>query len=198
MPVEQIPLLGRHNVENVLAALAATSLLDVSKQTMAAAVRSFRPAPHRLQTVAARQGIRYIDDSIATSPARASVALQALDAPILLIAGGRDKHLPWEDFARLVVRKARCLFLIGEAAPLIEDSVRRQLGHEDAVLRLEAIQRCSSLEEAVAAAGLTAVAGDVVLLSPGCTSYDMFSNFEERGDVFARAVEALHAVEAWR
>lgn len=198
MPVDHIPLLGQHNVENVLAALAASVILEVSPEAMAAGVASFRPAPHRLQTVAARDGIRYVDDSIATSPARAIVALQALDAPILLIAGGRDKHLPWEDFARLVVQKARGLFLIGEAARLIDDAVRQQLHRSGGMLRPEAIRHYSSLQEAVAAASRAAVPGDVVLLSPGCTSYDMFSNFEERGAAFTHAVEALDAVEAWR
>jgi UDP-N-acetylmuramoylalanine--D-glutamate ligase len=196
MPVAQIPLLGQHNMENVLAALAASAILEIDPETMATAVTSFRPAPHRLQTVANRRGIRYVDDSIATSPSRAIVALQALDAPILLIAGGRDKHLPWEDFARLVVQKARGLFLLGEAASLIEGAVCRELRHSPGLLRPDAIHHFSSLEDAVAAASREAMEGDVVLLSPGCTSYDMFSNFEERGVAFSHAVEALDAVEA--
>ena len=191
LPVDDIPLLGRHNVENVLAALAATDLLKIAPEAMAEAVRTFRPAPHRLQTVRDRAGVRYIDDSIATSPARAIVALQALDAPVLLIAGGRDKQLPWEEFAALVGRKARAVFLIGEAAPVIERAVRPHLSH--GLLRADAVRHCSSLQEAVMAASRLAVPGDVVLLSPGCTSYDMFADFEERGMVFVRAVEALDA-----
>ncbi|HZU12561.1 MAG TPA: UDP-N-acetylmuramoyl-L-alanine--D-glutamate ligase [Chloroflexota bacterium] len=183
-----VPLLGRHNLENVSAAAVTADLLGVPTPVIASAIRTFRPAPHRLQTVAERGGVRYIDDSIATSPARASVALQAIDAPVLLIAGGRDKRLPWDDFARLAVRKVRSLYLIGEAAPLIEDAVRRQEGGI-----LEHIARCRTLTEAVKAAGSAARPGDVVLLSPGCASYDMFKDFEERGRLFAQSVEALSA-----
>jgi len=193
MRVGDIPLPGRHNVENVLAAAAAADLLEVAPDTIAAAVRSFRPAPHRLQTVAEYGGVRYVDDSIATSPARASVALEALDAPLVLIAGGRDKNLPWDDLARLIARKVRALLLIGEAAPLIEDAVRARLSGAPAELSGDRILRCRTLEEAVGRASRLAAPGDVVLLSPGCASYDMFNDFEERGRAFARAVEALHA-----
>lgn len=193
MDASDVPLLGRHNLENVLAAFATADLFGVRPETMASAVRTFRPAPHRLQPVGEYRGVRFVDDSIATSPARAIVALEALSCPILLIAGGRDKHLPWDEFSALVVRKVRALFLIGEAAPLIEDAVRRQLAAADSILTEEMIRHSSSLEEAVRRAAQMAEAGDVVLLSPGCTSYDMFTNFEERGQAFAQALEALHA-----
>lgn len=193
MSSRDVPLLGRHNLENVLAAVAAVDLLGVPLHQMAGAIRTYRPAPHRLETVAVRDGVRYVDDSIATSPARASVALQAIDAPILLIAGGRDKKLPWEEFARLVAERARALFLIGEAAEQIERAVRDALREVSGALSETTIHRCESLEHAVQSARATARPGDVVLLSPACTSYDMFSDFEERGQVFARTVEALHA-----
>jgi UDP-N-acetylmuramoylalanine--D-glutamate ligase len=193
MPVADIPLLGRHNVENVLAALAVGSIFEVEPVDMAAAVRAFRPAPHRLQTVLQRDGVRYIDDSIATSPARSMVALEAIEAPTVLIAGGRDKNLPWEDFAHLAARRLKGLLLVGEAADTIERAVRSELSPTSR-LHLNAVRRCASLEEAVEEAGRMAAAGDVVLLSPGCASYDMFRNFEERGDAFARSVEALCAV----
>ena len=193
MPVADVPLLGRHNVENVLAAAAVARLLDVEPDVIAGAVRSFRPPPHRLEVVAERDGVRYIDDSIATSPARAMAALHAIDDPILLIAGGRDKHVPWDDFARLVADRVRTLLLIGEAAPTIAGEVRNRL-EGDAVLSESAIRHCSSLEEAVARATHDADRGDVVLLSPACASYDMFTDFEARGAAFRRAVEALVAV----
>lgn len=199
MACADIPLLGRHNVENVLAALAAADILRVDPERMAGGVRTFRPAPHRLQLVGERNGVCYVNDSIATSPARALVALQAFDAPILLIAGGRDKNLPWQEFAAAVVQKARALYLIGEAASLIERAVRAELAQGLSAasglarLRPEAIFPCASLAEAVAAAGALALPGEVVLLSPGCASYDMFADFEERGARFARAVEALDA-----
>jgi UDP-N-acetylmuramoylalanine--D-glutamate ligase len=191
MACADVPLLGRHNVENVLAALAATAVLEIEPEAMAAAVPTYRPAPHRLQPVGDRDGVLYIDDSIATSPARALVALEAIDAPILLIAGGRDKKLPWDEFAEMVVQKARALLLIGESAPIIERAVRARIG---ATSRLSenAILRCESLWEAVSSASRMAVPGEVVLLSPGCASYDMFRDFEERGTLFIRAVEALN------
>lgn len=193
LPIPEIPLLGRHNVENILAALAAADILGVAKEAMTDAVKSYRPAPHRLEVVAELAGVRYVDDSIATSPARASVALGALDGAVLLIAGGRDKALPWDDFARLVVRKAKALFLLGEAAVLIKQAVENQLATRDGLLRKEAIYLCRSLSEAVRQASQIAAPGEVVLLSPGCASYDMFADFEERGETFAREVEALSA-----
>ncbi|HEX6510242.1 MAG TPA: UDP-N-acetylmuramoyl-L-alanine--D-glutamate ligase [Chloroflexota bacterium] len=192
LPVAEIPLLGRHNVENVMAAVVVADILGVAPGIMAAAIRTFRPAPHRLELVAERDGVRYIDDSIATSPARAQVALEAIDQPIVLIAGGRDKRLPWEAFARVVSRRVRVLLLIGEAAPIIEEAVRCQT-NAPGDAGSPCIVRCGSLGEAVAEAHRLARPGEVVLLSPACTSYDMFTDFEERGRMFARAVEALDA-----
>ncbi len=190
MQESDVPLLGRHNLENVLAALAASTIVGAVPEQMRVAIESFHPAPHRLQTVARRDGVLYIDDSIATSPARACVAVEAIDAPVLLIAGGRDKRLPWDDFAHLAARRVRMLFLIGEAADDIERAVNRAAGENDL---LEAVVRCRTLDEAVGRAARSARVGEVVLLSPACTSYDMFSDYEERGDAFARAVERLHA-----
>ena len=193
LPVDEIPLLGTHNVENVLAAVTSAAILGLQPEEMALAIRSFRPAAHRLQTVGRVRGVSYVDDSIATTPARAQVALQAIESAIVLIAGGRDKRLPWEDFARTVARRVRVLLLIGEAADQIEQAVRAALETWNGTLEKQNIVRCSSLDGAVATACQLARPGETVLLSPACTSYDMFSNFEERGREFARAVEGLHA-----
>jgi len=193
MPVDDVPLLGEHNLENVLAAVAATTPLGVDVAAQREAITSFHPAPHRLQVVGDRDGVTYIDDSIATSPARAVVALRALSQPVLLIAGGRDKNLPWEEFARVAVERVRAMYLIGEAAPLIRAAVERAMGgHHDTLDRAH-IFGCDSLDEAVDRACVAARPGDVVLLSPGCTSYDMFRDFEERGTAFTRAVEKVYA-----
>ncbi|MGH2442222.1 MAG: UDP-N-acetylmuramoyl-L-alanine--D-glutamate ligase [Chloroflexota bacterium] len=193
MQTGEVPLLGEHNRENLMAALAVAALLDVPARAMRSAVMSFRAPAHRLETVTVRDGIRYVDDSIATSPARASVALRAMDAPVILIAGGRDKNLPWEDFAGMAVRTVRVLLLIGEAAPKIENAMREVLSIASGLLKPQAIKRCASLETAVHEARSLAHPGDIVLLAPGCTSYDMFANFAERGNAFVRAVERLDA-----
>jgi UDP-N-acetylmuramoylalanine--D-glutamate ligase len=193
LDVSGIPLLGAHNLENVLAALAVIDALGIDLESAAGAVHTFSPPPHRLQIVAERDGVRYIDDSIATSPARAGVALEAIEGPIILIAGGRDKNLPWDNLARLIRQRARALLLIGEAAGQIEMAVRTGLNGAG-TLRAGAIRRCASLEDAVQTAHELARPGDAVLLSPGCTSFDMFSNYEKRGEAFGRAVETLDAV----
>jgi UDP-N-acetylmuramoylalanine--D-glutamate ligase len=191
--VEEIPLLGSHNVENVLAAVTSADVVGIPVESMRAAIRSFRPAAHRLETVAQIGGVFYVDDSIATTPARARVGLQAIATTILLIAGGRDKRLPWEEFARSVVERVRVLLLIGEAAQQIEEAVLEAMNDSTGMLRQRDIVRCDSLDDAVAQAGRLARPGETVLLSPACTSYDMFSNYEERGRAFARAAGELHA-----
>ncbi|HEY8685889.1 MAG TPA: cyanophycin synthetase, partial [Chloroflexota bacterium] len=161
--------------------------------SMASSIRTFRPAAHRLETVARIDGVSYVDDSIATTPARAQVALEAIETEILLIAGGRDKRLPWAEFAQAVAERVRVLLLIGEAADQIEDAVVTAMERSKGTLRTENIGRCQSLEDAVAQAGRLAESGETVLLSPACTSYDMFSNYEERGRAFARAAGGVHA-----
>jgi UDP-N-acetylmuramoylalanine--D-glutamate ligase len=193
LPAHEIPLLGRHNVENVLAAVTAADIIGIPVENMASSIRTFRPAAHRLETVARIDGVSYVDDSIATTPARAQVALEAIETEILLIAGGRDKRLPWAEFAQAVAERVRVLLLIGEAAGQIEEAVVAAMERSKGPLRAENIGRCQSLEHAVARAGRLAKSGETVLLSPACTSYDMFSNYEERGRAFARAAGGVHA-----
>jgi UDP-N-acetylmuramoylalanine--D-glutamate ligase len=142
--------------------------------------------PHRLQVVADIRGVRYVDDSIATAPERSIAALLAYDAePIVLIAGGRDKHLPMDDWAALIARRARHVVLLGEMSDLVAEALRRA-GYT-------ATSRAASMDEAVRMAAAAARPGDVVLLSPGGTSYDMYRDFEQRGADFSRAVRALRA-----
>jgi UDP-N-acetylmuramoylalanine--D-glutamate ligase len=192
MPVAEVPLLGMHNLANVAAAATVADIVGVQPAVMRHAIRTYSPPPHRLQVVGEHDGITYIDDSIATTPARVVVALQALEQPIVLIAGGRDKKLPWSDFATWTAERARALILIGEASSLIEREVRSVLS-DSSMLKSDMIFRSDSLQAAVTKAAAIAGRGDVVLLSPGCTSYDMFADFEERGAAFAAAVEQLHA-----
>lgn len=189
---DETPLPGAHNVENLLAASLAASLAGAGPDAVAAVMRSFRGVAHRIEFVAERAGVRYFNDSIATAPSRALAALRAFDPPLLLIAGGKDKHLPWDELADAIVRRVRVVALLGVAAPLIAEALAAAQTRVPAVEHmLERVVRVSAIEDAVAALAAAARPGEVVLLSPGCASHDMFTGFEERGDRFAAAVRAL-------
>jgi UDP-N-acetylmuramoylalanine--D-glutamate ligase len=188
-----IGLRGHHNVLNVLAAGAisgaALSLAGVDAGAALAAMRAglagFTGVEHRLELVREWQGARWYNDSIASAPERVVAALRSFDEPIVLLLGGRDKKLPWDELATLVRERVRHVVLFGEAGDLI----RRAL--EAAPVAPERITRCGPLREAVAAAARLAARGDVVLLSPGCTSFDEFKDFAERGEKFKAWVRAL-------
>lgn len=184
----EIPLRGEHNVENVLAALAAARLWGAPAEAVREAVVEFKGVPHRLELVREKDGVRYYNDSIATSPARALAGLRSFTEPVVLIAGGYDKHLPFDELAEEVVRRVKALILVGAASPLIEAAVHQA---EERLGRLVPLRRCTTFEEAVRAAAEEAKAGDVVLLSPACASYDLFPNFERRGEKFRELVQAL-------
>ncbi len=186
MPVEDLRLRGRHNVQNVLAAVAAARALHTSTSAIQSATSGFQGLPHRLQAVGEICGVIFIDDSIATSPDRAAVALDAVSSPIVLIAGGRSKGLPWTPLSMNLRTKAKAVVLIGEAA----DEIQRWLLEDKALGELH-VQRADSMPAAVRSAFGLAEPGDTVLLAPACTSYDMYSNFEERGDAFRAAVEGM-------
>jgi UDP-N-acetylmuramoylalanine--D-glutamate ligase len=134
--------------------------------------------------------VRWYNDSIATSPERVVAALESFEAPLILLAGGRDKHLPWERFADLVLERVRHLVLFGEAAELIAAAVEAARGA--AGPQRPAVHHCRELGQAVQAADHVAQAGDVVLLSPGGTSFDAYRDFEERGEHFRRLVASLN------
>jgi UDP-N-acetylmuramoylalanine--D-glutamate ligase len=190
---------GRHNVANALAAALVGAREQVAASTIAAALRAFRGVPHRLELVGVVDGVRWYNDSIATAPERTLAALDVFaGTPIVLIAGGRDKHLPWQELAARIVRDCRALVLVGEATGLIADHVvaawraGQAAGTACSLEGESKIIRCTSLEQAVERAAARARRGDVALLSPGCASYDMFKDFEERGTRFRRLVEGLH------
>jgi UDP-N-acetylmuramoylalanine--D-glutamate ligase len=188
--VSDLQLRGDHNVLNVLAACALASALNVDVEPMAQAIREFKGVAHRLQLIREVNGVKYYDDSIATAPERLMAALNAYNEPIVLLAGGRDKHLPWEDAARLIVERVRELIVFGEMAELVQAAVETQLSQSDERV-LETIHHAKTLEEAVDVAARVAQAGEVVLLSPGGTSYDAFKDFEERGNKFQELVQGL-------
>jgi UDP-N-acetylmuramoylalanine--D-glutamate ligase len=185
LQTSEIPLRGRHNVANVLAAVASAHAAGIAPETMVTAIRRFKGVAHRLQTVAERCGVTWVDDSIATAPERSIAALRAYHEPVVLIAGGRDKHLPMDEWATLIVDRARHVVLLGEMSDLVAEAIMH------AKPTYTAMSRARSMDEAVQQAERASHAGDVVLLSPGGTSYDMYRDFEERGRDFRRAVEAL-------
>lgn len=180
-----IALRGRHNLANALTAGVTAALAGASPDAVRAALRTFRGLPHRLQEVGALRGVRFVDDSIATSPERSIAALAAFEEPLVLLAGGRDKHLPMDDWADWIRRRVRGVVLFGEARSLIQAALER------AGYPAERVRVVDSLRDAVRAGYALATPGTVVLLSPGCTSYDMFRDFVERGQVFAQAVHEL-------
>jgi UDP-N-acetylmuramoylalanine--D-glutamate ligase len=186
-PLESIKLRGAHNLLNVAAACATGAAAGFSVRAMREAIEGFQGVEHRLQIVRQIGGVTWVNDSIATAPERSMAAMRAFDAPLVLLAGGRDKDLPWDEFAEMVARRVDHLILFGEAAGLILDAISRTGERE----RPYSIEVCPDLEAAVEAAARTAESGDVVLLSPGGTSYDEFTDFVERGERFMELVENL-------
>jgi UDP-N-acetylmuramoylalanine--D-glutamate ligase len=185
---------GRHNLANALSAIAAAHVMGVAPEAMRAALRAFEGVPHRLQLVCTLHGVRYYNDSIATSPDRALAALAAIPGPVLLILGGHDKQLPWEALCAAAVTRCRAVLLIGEAEDLIAGHLEEalQAAPPTALLQPSLVRRCGDLALAVRDAQQLARPGDTVLLSPACASYDQFRNFEERGTRFGALVGALH------
>jgi UDP-N-acetylmuramoylalanine--D-glutamate ligase len=181
----EVPLRGRHNLANVLAACAAAHAAGVQREAMLAGIDAFQGVPHRLQSVGEWHGVTFVDDSIATAPERSIAALLAYHEPLVLIAGGRDKHLPMQDWAQLIARRVKHVVLLGEMSDLVATAL------EAADPSYSAITQARSMDEAVRQAASAAQSGDVVLLSPGGTSYDMYTDFEARGDDFARVVRSL-------
>jgi UDP-N-acetylmuramoylalanine--D-glutamate ligase len=184
-PAHALKLRGRHNLLNMAAACAISAAAGAQPAAMAAVATSFTGVEHRLELVRQRDGVRWYNDSIATAPERAAAALLSFDEPIVLLAGGRDKKLPWQDFARLVHQRVRVLILFGEAAGLIAEAVAARPG-DDLI-----VQHCADLPAAVAAAARAAQPGDVVLLSPGGTSFDAYKDFAARGHHFRTLVNEL-------
>ncbi|RMF84081.1 MAG: UDP-N-acetylmuramoyl-L-alanine--D-glutamate ligase [Nitrospinota bacterium] len=188
--LEDIPLLGRHNIANVAAAIAIAQTCGVAEATMRPIIQNFTPVPHRLELVAVREGVRFYNDSIATTPQATLAALEAFSEPILLIAGGYDKGIPFDRLGRVIARRVKEAFLIGKSASHIARAIeegKKEVGGESTA----EITFCPDLPAAVQQAWKKAKPGDIVLLSPACASYDQFQNFMERGDLFKRIVQQL-------
>lgn len=191
MSRQDIQLRGQHNVLNVLAACAIAAAAGLPVEGMRAGVAGFTGVPHRLEFVRSWGGADWYNDSIATAPERAMAAIRSFDEPLVLLAGGRDKALPWGDFAGLVRAQVRCLIVFGEAARLIETAVKEQIEARAGEDALPLILRAETLEQAVQQAARIVQPGEVVLLSPGGTSFDEYRDFEERGEWYKKWVMRL-------
>lgn len=183
----EIKLPGLHNVENVMAAISAAWGAVTPKQLCDAA-RTFGGVEHRIEFVRLKDGVRWYNDSIATSPTRTVAGLMSFEDKLILIAGGYDKKIPFEPLAQPVLSRVKLLILTGQTADQIERAVTVADGFKASGLQ---ILRAKDLVEAVALANQNAAFGDVVTLSPACASFDAFSNFEERGNRYKELVNAL-------
>lgn len=187
MPRELILLRGEHNVMNVLAACAIAYAAGFPISAMAAGVKDFLGVEHRLEMVRNWHDVEWYNDSIATAPERTMAALRSFSEPIVLLLGGRDKDLPWDDLTRMIHNRVDHVIVFGEAAFIILAALGLLTPGE----RLTSISCATDFENALYLAAQLSEPGDIVLLSPGCTSYDSFRDFEERGNFFKKWVNNL-------
>jgi UDP-N-acetylmuramoylalanine--D-glutamate ligase len=188
MAAERVPLRGRHNLENAVCATAVAAACEVAPGRIREAIENFQAVAHRLEPVREVDGVSYVNDSIATAPERALAGIRSFDEPIVLLLGGREKHLPLEELAEESARRCRAIICFGEAGALLARAC--VLAHRQGVCG-PFIRRVGTLAEAVLLANQVARGGDVVLLSPACTSFDAYDNFERRGEEFRSLVDAL-------
>ena len=187
LPETEILLPGKHNVENYCAAFAAT--LDyVSADVYRKVARNYKGVAHRLERIRVRDGVTYINDSIASSPTRTIAGLRALEKKPILIAGGYDKQIPFEELGDEICQRVKALFLTGFTAEKIKRAVEQSIYYDPVRLPIVVLD---DFKETILAASAMAQDGDTVLLSPACSSFDKFRNFAHRGDTFREIVNAL-------
>ncbi|MBL8150247.1 MAG: UDP-N-acetylmuramoyl-L-alanine--D-glutamate ligase [Blastocatellia bacterium] len=179
--VSKIPLQGSHNIENVMAAVAVALVAGVAIESMQRSVAQFRPVAHRLEPVAEIKGVKFINDSKATSVDAAVKAIEAFSGNLILILGGKDKGGSYTPLIPPIRERVKGVVLIGAASDKIEATLNGVVN----------LHRSTSMKDAVKKSFEAASSGDTVLLAPACSSYDMFENFEQRGDIFKQEVEAL-------
>jgi UDP-N-acetylmuramoylalanine--D-glutamate ligase len=176
------PLPGRANLSNLAAALCIARHFGVEDHKIIKSLPTFNALPHRLEFVAEINGVKWYNDSKATTPQSAITAIEAFDQPVIIIAGGYDKHIPFDEFGQKITEKTKAAILLGQTAPKIADAIAAQPKTKTK------IETVNSLAKAVELAKQLATNGDVVLLSPACASYDMFGNYEQRGNEFCMLV----------
>ena len=183
--VNSFPLAGKANISNLAAALTVAHHFGVNDERLGRAIANFKPLPNRLEQVAEIAGVRWYDDSISTTPQSTIAALDAFAEPKILIAGGYDKNLPFDELGLTIAKKAKAVVLIGNTAEKIADTIQ-PIPDSSVYIRF-----ADSMKEAVDLAAEIAISGDVVLLSPACASYDMFENYRHRAEVFCQQVNSL-------
>ena len=182
---DSFTLPGRANLSNLAAAIAIAKYFGIDDNSIKNSLPEFKSLPHRLELVEEINGVSWYNDSIATTPQSAIAALEAFDQPKIIIAGGYDKNLPFDELGQKIAASAKAAILIGQTAKKIADAIKAFPKNQT---RIEFV---NSLTEAVQLANRLTVSGDVVLLSPACASYDMFDNFEQRGRQFTRLVQEI-------
>jgi UDP-N-acetylmuramoylalanine--D-glutamate ligase len=184
---KDIHLRGMHNYENVCAAIAATkSFIDTD--IIITAIKNFKGVEHRIEFIRELDGVKWYNDSIGTSPTRTIAGLKSFDEEIVLIAGGYDKHLDYEPLAKPIVDKVKSLILIGQTSEKIYNEVTKELEVQGKKME---IYKCNEFNQIVEIARKVAKKGQVVLFSPASASFDLFKNFEERGNTFKKLVNEL-------
>jgi len=182
---EGFKLAGRANLSNLAAAMTVAKHFSVEENRLKEAIASFKSLPHRLEFVAEIKGVKWYNDSIATTAESTIVALDAFSESKILIAGGYNKNLSFNKLGEKIAEKAKAVILIGQTAEMIEKAIKI-IPHANVPIKI-----VSSLDDAVAYADKLSEKGDVVLLSPACASYDMFENFAQRGEIFCSLVRSL-------
>ena len=187
MNKHEIRIPGEHNVENYLAAISAVwGYVDV--ETIIKVAREFGGVEHRIEFVREKDGVKYYNDSIATSPTRTIAGLKAFNQKLIVLAGGYDKHIPFDPLAPYAVEKIKVLILTGPTADAIEKAIRSDKNFDNCGMK---ILRSENLEQSVKMAHEIAKQGDIVSLSPACASFDAYPNFEERGNHYKKLVNEL-------
>jgi len=181
--LEEIKLRGKHNQENVLCAAAMAAAAGIEPRHIAAALKIFKGVRHRLEEVGVADGVLYINDSKGTNPESSIKAIESFNEPLILIAGGRNKGSRFDTFAQAIKKKVKGLILLGEAKEEIKSAVM--------TTGFTNIYEVEDLRAAIKKAHQLAREGEVVLLSPACASWDMFDNYEQRGDLFCKEVHSL-------
>lgn len=184
---DEVKLLGDHNIENILAAATLAYYAGANLSSIRDVATSFNGVKHRLEFIREVDQVKFYNDSIASSPTRAIAGLKSFDKKVILIAGGSDKYISFDEFGKEVVKRVKHLILLGQTADKIYGCVKKHMKN-NSNLSIESVE---NLSQAIYNAKEVAEKGDIILLSPACASFDMFKNFEQRGDMFRDIVNKL-------